>query len=72
MRPRGGLDRGDNPLNPCQSVTQDFYASGDSVLDRVSGSNTLPMRMSSTCDCPLQTIGISKVAFSLLSFRVHT
>ena len=46
------LDRGDNPPNPCQNVNQDFYASRDSVLDRVSGSATLPMRMSQACDCP--------------------
>ena len=52
MRPRGGLDKGDNPLNPCQSVDNEFYASGDSVLDRFLGSATLPMHTSQACDYP--------------------
>ena len=46
------LDIGDNPMNPCQNVNQDFYASGDSVLDMVSGLATLAMHTSQACDYP--------------------
>ena len=59
------LDRGDNPSNPCQNVNQDFYTSGDSVLDRVLGSATLPMRTSLDDGCPPQTVNLVKVASSL-------